>query len=478
MMMPLEQQLRALRRRLDMDYRTAVFIDTNVALECLALGQLPWTEIDAVGPILVLVTATVLQEVDGKKNHPRLGDHARRFNQTLRPLFAGSDHVAVRERPAPLVHLAIADTGVIKWPDYPSLDPSAADARIVAEVIHTSPPLGSRKVFVSQDLLPLNLARRHGLEIRHVDVNWLRPREQSEAERKAAALTREVATLKSKEPTIEFEWNTVDTPVQVFRVKDCSPAEREKLVQDILAANPEPSQPRNAFSGVQSLHGLDDYDASLSDRYEKYAEQLVPAFAAVFESKIELMYNQVELALTFKNTGKVQAESLLLEISAEGGWLNHRPVYVPAGGPSSPRIRTRTDRLMDGFHHPRFPTPEPQRGRHEVVVEVEPERSTFVQITCDDFRHGAEFEYRFVAWLDPRSTKPLVIEAAATAANLHGEVRSELALPKEVLELHANDLVDYESFKYRKPSLAQRVLTKSIAEENYSAVEFDKAAGS
>ena len=64
-------------------FKTIAFIDSNIALECLALEQLPWSEIDSSSPILVLVAPTVLQEVDAKKNHARLGDHA-----TVRQLFA------------------------------------------------------------------------------------------------------------------------------------------------------------------------------------------------------------------------------------------------------------------------------------------------------------------------------------------------------------------------------------------------------
>ena len=68
-------------------FSVVVFIDSNVALECLALEQLPWREVHNTGPILVLVTPTVLQEVDSKKNHSRLGDHARRFNRRMCPLL-------------------------------------------------------------------------------------------------------------------------------------------------------------------------------------------------------------------------------------------------------------------------------------------------------------------------------------------------------------------------------------------------------
>ncbi|RFC41243.1 MAG: hypothetical protein DID89_2727546115 [Candidatus Nitrotoga sp. CP45] len=36
-------------------FSVVVFIDSNVALECLALEQLPWREVHNTGPILVLL---------------------------------------------------------------------------------------------------------------------------------------------------------------------------------------------------------------------------------------------------------------------------------------------------------------------------------------------------------------------------------------------------------------------------------------
>jgi predicted ribonuclease YlaK len=90
-------------------FKAIVVIDSNIALECHALEQLPWSEIDSSGPILVLVAPTVLQEVDAKKNHARLSDHARRFNRMMRRLLGEQSTVQVRQSPNPKVELALAE---------------------------------------------------------------------------------------------------------------------------------------------------------------------------------------------------------------------------------------------------------------------------------------------------------------------------------------------------------------------------------
>lgn len=157
-------------------YRVVAFIDSNVALECLALEQLPWGELDLGGRILVLITPTVTQEVDSKKHHPRLADHARRFNRTLRPLISGQSSVVIRASPTPRVEVALADCGRVDWDQYPDLDRNEPDARIVAQALFARGPALDGRVVVSHDIRPLHLARQHGLRIHQIGDNWLRPK--------------------------------------------------------------------------------------------------------------------------------------------------------------------------------------------------------------------------------------------------------------------------------------------------------------
>ncbi len=43
-------------------FNTCAFLDTNIILEGKPLQELPWSEVDPVGAILVLFTPTVLSE--------------------------------------------------------------------------------------------------------------------------------------------------------------------------------------------------------------------------------------------------------------------------------------------------------------------------------------------------------------------------------------------------------------------------------
>jgi hypothetical protein len=53
-------------------YTTLLFIDSMVALEGKPLRDLPWTDIDPTGSILLLVVPQVLKEIDKRKRDGRL----------------------------------------------------------------------------------------------------------------------------------------------------------------------------------------------------------------------------------------------------------------------------------------------------------------------------------------------------------------------------------------------------------------------
>jgi predicted ribonuclease YlaK len=252
-------------------YPIVAFIDSNIALECSALDGIPWKEISATGPILVLVVPTVMQEVDSKKNHARLADHARRFNRTLRPLLEGEATVLVRESPAPRVEIALADCIPVDWEQYPELDRDEPDARVVAQALSAQGPSpDSRVVVVSQDIRPLHLARRHGLNIHQVSETWLRPKEVSEAEKRAASLQRQLDAMKDREPLLALHLSTSQPSVDVYRIKALAPEERQAIQENIIRLSPMPVQ---KHSGLTSIMG--DYDHTLDERYTKWERNKV-----------------------------------------------------------------------------------------------------------------------------------------------------------------------------------------------------------
>lgn len=448
-------------------FPVVAFIDSNVALECLALEQLPWREIHDTGPILVLVVPTVLQEVDSKKNHARLGDHARRFNRTVRPLLGEHPTIAIRESPDPRVELAFAHCAKINWEQFPNLDQDEADSRVVAQSLSASGPPLPKRVVISQDIRPLHLARQCGLRTHHVGENWLRPKERTEAEKRADALKREIEAMKSGQPVLSLSFRTDQDTVPVYRIRDLNEQERSAIMATIVRLNPmlEQSHDITAF-GV-----LGGYDHSITDRYRRWENQVIPKFAGEYERKLELNFGHVEIVFRIENAGKVPAESLLVRLSAQGGFLNRRYVVASPGGPSPPTIRQ--SHLLPHFFNRRDFSPPIQPGKHEFVVLEEPERSSVVEIACEDFRHGYDYEYHVIARVNPHAETNFRLEATVTAANLYGEVRETLSIRKTVTESQVSDLVDMDTMRFRRPP---RIISQLSDKENplsHDDLEFD-----
>lgn len=449
-----------------MPYKIVVFIDSNVALQGRGLSELPWKEIDKEGPILILVTPTVLTEVDSKKNDARLGDHARRFNRLLLPLLEDKTVTTIRSSPAPQVDLALADCPPILWEAHTSLDRAEPDDRIIAEVLNTkNVPSEASRLFISQDIRPLSLAQRHGCTIKCLGENWLRPKDISATEKRLAAAKRELESLKSKQPKLLLEWVTPTTSINVIRVKNLLDSEREEIEEKILQSSPMPQQEAGAI--YSSFH---TYDHTLKDRYKKWSNLLIPKFVQQMETNLELMYNQIEISLTIKNEGIVQAESLLLEITSTGGWMNKKMILVPSKGPLAPKLRL--NHFPDTYN---LITPiiYPPQGRHEVIIKDPPERSTYVQITCDDFRQGGYYKLSLIVWLNPYSNTPFKLNATATAANLHGEVSESICFEQNITDVEIFNLLDRNTLEYKQQSqVHQKFLIAQANNEDFSNFEF------
>lgn len=448
-------------------FKTIAFIDSNIALECLALEQLPWSEIDNTGPILVLVAPTVLQEVDAKKNHARLGDHARRFNRSMRPLLGEQSTVHVRQSPNPKVELALADCSRVDWRNYHTLDPDEPDSRIIAQALHVIGPPQSAIVVVSQDIRPLDIAKKHGLRTYHIGENWLRPKEISESEKKAASLKRELDAMKNREPNLSLSFKNDTDSVVTHRIRNLSDTERQEFQNTIFLLNPMPEQSRDPLGLGGTL--FNGFDHTLFDRHQRWQEKVIPEFTRNFERKMELNFGQIEITFRIENIGQVPAESLLIRLVASGGWINERYVLASPCGPHAPRIRQRS--LLPNFQN-QFIRPTSLVGKHEFTVLAPPKRSNEVQISCSDFRHGYDFEYKMIAWVDPWADK-FELSAIVTATNLYGSVQDVMIIEKTIIESSASDLLFADSMKFKQPPTSLALLVAAKGAQDFSKFEFD-----
>lgn len=442
------------------DFPVKIFIDSNVVLECLPLKDLPWSEIDPVGPILILVTPTFLREVDSKKRDSRLGVRAREFNRLIAPIAEHGQPISIVSG-TPRVDIAIARCRRIDWGSYDDLDSLQGDERIIAEVLNVKGVPKEQRRIVSIDIYPLNIAQRHGLKTHRVSDSWLPQLGPNPQEKEIEKLKKQLKEFEKTEPQFEIKLEMQAMPVEVLQIQELTEGEISMLTMEIVAANPKPEQKQDRLHYLQ-------HDSSLDDRYAKYEHKTVPSFVRDYHKKLELLFGQIPFSLTVKNTGKVRADHANIDIRIVGGWFNVKPIFS-GFRPSAPRIKYP--------HLPLSHSRTSQRvvGRHEIEIN-KPCRSEQFSAQCEDFRQGQEWKFSGVAWLDPHQGSEVVIIVKITAANLHGEFSTPFKLNKSVLTCRVFDLVDIKSGKVMKDYYVKPLIEDAIKAKKYDAFEWDRVS--
>ncbi len=445
------------------NYAAKVLIDTNVILEGKDLKDLPWSEIDPLGPILVLLLPTLLHEVDSKKRDGRLGLRAREFNRLVSPLASKLDVITIRDT-NPRVDIALAICRKIQWAEYDELDPNEGDSRLVAEALHVKNHAKEELVLLSQDINPLILSRRQGLATLHLSESWLAKMEQSPQEKELSKLKRQVADYAKTEPEFEVKASLPHNPPVIYTVEHLEKSEADALQEKILQDNPRPTQVLDQFNHV----GLGrNYDYSLNERYDKYREKTVPAFINQLPRQLELVYGQVPFRFSLINVGKVRAENLHVEVRCTNGWLNEK-VIMSAVYPKAPKAKNPlvAPVFANHFHQ------NPPVGRHEVEVD-EVKRTHLFEAQCAEFRQGQIWDFEGVLWLDPNLDQGCTVVLTVTAGNFHGAFQHVLKVPKVVHKVKVFDLIEFTGKAKIQPKTSELV-KKAIDEKKYDLIEWEK----
>lgn len=416
-------------------YSTVLFMDSMVALEAKPLANLPWAEIDAAGPVLVLVVPQVMKEIDKRKRDGRLGRRARDFNRLIAPAAESGSAVQISVGP-PQVNIAFAQIGRIDWDALQDLDPEEGDARVVAQVLNAAGVPAGVKTLFSYDNNPIAMASRHGIKVRKLPESWLMEPEPSPHEKELLRLKGKIAELETTEPEIEvkLEFEAPD-PLQIYRVEALDASEQHDFAARILRQNRKVSQDAGML-GVSFMQ-----DSGYDDKYSKYREQTVPRHAARVHRYLEEEYGQIGFTMTIDVLGHIQAENLVIALRSSSGGLHDKFIAYPVYGPSAPRPKSYLDiapRLA------RFPQIKPLVGRHEIEFGVGPDGGNVIEFHCADFRHGRSWTFSGLARLDPHAQSPFRITAAITASNLHGTRTETSEQAFSVKTVGVGDLIHLE----------------------------------
>ena len=441
-------------------YSTILFMDSMVALEAKPLTELPWHEIDAIGPILVLVVPQVMTEIDKRKRDGRLGRRAREFNRLIGPAAEAASTARICKGP-PIVDIGIAACDRIDWDSLDDLDPEMPDARVVAQMLCARGVSPDHKLLLSHDINPIAMASRHGLKTRKMPDHWLLEPEPSPSEKEMSKLKARLRQLESTAPEVQasvtFE---VGAPLQLYQVHPLSDKRQSELVDRILVENPKPEH-RVHFNLALG------YNSSLDERYEKYRNSMVPRHAATLHRRLETHYGQVPFLLRIENVGHVQAENLVLALTAIGGNIHNRFVCYPLFGPMAPQPK-----VYDPLESVRrFEIPRPV-GRHEMEFAVAPHRGEAIELHCADFRQGREWQFQGIALIDPHQGSPFKLHVSVTASNLRGAVSRSFELEYSSESVAADDLISLQSREFHVEFPMQEQFCQQLGAKNLKWFDF------
>ena len=87
-------------------------------------------------------------------------------------------------------------------------------------------------------------------------------------------------------------------------------------------------------------------------------------------------------------------------------------------------------------------------------------------------RHGLALEYAVVGRADPHADE-FRIDAVVTAANLYGEFKTSIVVPRTLNDNSVADLIDMSTMRFKLPPDVDGILKKAISASDFSAFEFE-----
>ncbi len=446
-------------------YKTILFLDTNAVLETKPLDQLPWTEIDPDGPVLLLFVPQVLREIDRLKRDGRVAKRARSFNRLIKPA-ATNGHPVTLCGDIPRVDLFMAQTGKIDWAQLDDLDPDEPDAKVVAQVIHAIGVPNEKKLFLAYDINPVGMASRHDIKVKSLAEHWLLEPEPSPQEKELKKARQRIALLETNQPemraSLAFE---VSEPLMLYRVVTLNTHEQEILFDHIYQVHPKRQQERSLYYSAY------DHDSGYDDRYAAYRDERLPAYTAGVHKILEDYYSQIPFRLTVSNDGHIQAENLIVKLTAKDGQLRERFRSDYVWGPPAPTPRTG---YFAHLNVPRLDPADmirPPPNRHEVIPAYALGRTATAEFQCGDFRHGREWVYEGVARVFLDSSQPFVIEIEVTASNMRGSKKTRSTVDFVVKDAKISELVDIVDHRFVVRFPMQSGYEKAVRNEHWDWFE-------
>ncbi|HEX8480796.1 MAG TPA: PIN domain-containing protein [Allosphingosinicella sp.] len=421
--------------------RVVVFTDTNGFIQVRDLKDLPWTELfPGVREVIVMVARPVISELDRHKvsTKARCRNRARAALKLIDEASDSPDRsITLREEPIK-VTLTVAPRVRPNWDELPDLDASEPDDQLVAAALN----IGDGAVLLSHDSGPRISARDVGLTAYEPPASWLLPPEQTEDQKKAARLERQLQEAVERQPRIEITFaKAANGHLTLYRPK-LPPLDRAMIAElrdRYLDMNPKAELQATVFpfgvghhpAGFRTPDDVEQYNLShamfvreVGTYFEKLHERAA-AVAAAAEINFKLF-----------NAGGASAEHLkvTLDLAGQLGILaTDEDVKRTVGSmklPAPPKVpKKRHNSFDDPLSSDRTSSLLGFNPRNDIHLPQDPTEMRWLDrpeyagqhgsYGCPDFRPKRQFDDTI--WLWPQSKLPASGALTVTASANHLE---------------------------------------------------------
>lgn len=343
-----------------MPNRVFAFLDTNVLIHGKFFEQVAWLKLLDADAVVLVLTSTVLHEVDklkdgaeGKFSRNRAKDFVARFRK-YEDLVHNEDGARVHD-----------NVWVRVLPHEPTIrqgfDPNVRDDRIINSILDFKASGSQRVLLISRDLMIRIKAGSNGIDkIPMPDAIELKA-ELDETERELEATRKELDRLRNRVPRISLRLLQGGLPVDHMQVRLRMPRVRttDEIEREVL-------NERQKCAHLLTL----PFSSVLAPRRERLQPHLdaFRTYVEALETSVRERWRRVPIHLQLRNEGTVLSErtEIDLEVVApfEFGPFKTGPVL-----PRRPNFRTGFLGLGSPITIPRFPAEanqlEPSVLRHK-----------------------------------------------------------------------------------------------------------------
>lgn len=309
-----------------------VFPDTNVLVQCKALGELDWSCLGSYSKFVLILARPVIGEIDQQKGGSgRLAKRARVANSLLRR-FLEEDLIAIPAKKKSIEVVLFSGDHLRASQGFDDqLDYSTADDKLVGTVHkyqhdHPDRPV----VFLSHDTGPLMTAKRLGVPFKQVPDDWILPPETDEDQKQIKALQEQLKQREGQQPDCQIEFVDAPWTITVPRYRALTEAQIDTLIEDVEHRHPcatvfETEPPRRnpydlvgfQIGGKRFVPVSPGQISEYHDGYQKWVQELRDALARIHE-KVGKSSAMPWIEIGLKNTGTGPARNVDVRVEVQG----------------------------------------------------------------------------------------------------------------------------------------------------------------